>query len=161
MFTVEKNNLKEMFRKPSCDATIPGSFVRLKKINKIKGNNNKQINQEGPVQGRETKGEGREERGCGPVQERGSGSGLPGPPRGPLGAGRGRGGREEGGTHGFYLHSGLHQVQPESQSLSHKHVRVMTLIKRLFQLLELPASKIGAGSSSFTARTFFVRVTRV
>jgi len=37
----------------------------------------------------------------------------------------------------------------------------MTLIKRLFQLLELPASKIGAGSSSFTARTFFVRVTRV
>lgn len=98
---------------------------------------------------------------AGPSRSGAAGPGYRGLPGDRSAQGGGGGGQRGRGTRGFYLHSGLHQVQPESQSLSHKHVRVMTLIKRLFQLLELPASKIGAGSSSLTARTFFVRVTRV
>lgn len=40
--------------------------------------------------------------------------------------------RRDGASEDFYLNSGLYQVQPQSQSLPHEHVRIVTLVKRLF-----------------------------
>lgn len=58
----------------------------------------------------------------------------------------------------LYLHPGLDEVQSEGQSLPHKHVGIMALVKRLLQLLQLPAGEVGPGSSPFATGTLFVWV---
>lgn len=61
----------------------------------------------------------------------------------------------------LYLNPGLHEVKPERQRLPHKHIRIVTLVESLLQLLQLPAREICPRASPLTARTVLIRVSRI
>ena len=62
---------------------------------------------------------------------------------------------------GLYLNAGLNEIQAQRQCLAHEHVRIVALVERFLQLLQLPAGEVGAGAPPLAPRALLVWVPRV
>lgn len=61
----------------------------------------------------------------------------------------------------LYLNPGLHEVKPERERLPHEHIRIVTLVESLLELLQLPPGEIRPRASPFTTGTVLIRVPRI